>query len=164
MGKLKVWSKQLNDEIELKKEEVFKRDYKFFKIDRLERINERIDIFSDNCEECRNFKTELEDIVSKLPDYINGSPGMRSEYEKRSDKIVNHLKQKHGLIPEQYYSSVWSLIGLVSGILFFGGAAYFFQPGFVKWGLFTGFTIGIIAGRIYGSRKDKMKKSEDLIL
>ncbi|MCF6184102.1 MAG: hypothetical protein L3J56_05675 [Bacteroidales bacterium] len=164
MGKLKVWSKKLNDEIELKKEEIFKRDYKFFKIDRLERINERIDIFSDDCEQCQNFKKEAEDIVSKLPAYINGTPGMRGEYEKRTEKIVKHLKHKHGLVPEQYYSSIWSFTGLLSGTLIFGFTAYLINNGFLKWGLFLGFTIGIIAGRIYGNRKDKFKQNSDLIL
>ena len=164
MGKLKVWSKNLNNEIELKKEEIFKRDYKFFKIDRLERINERIDVFSDNCEICRNFKTESEDIVNRLPEYINGSPGMRAEYEKRTDTIVKHLKQRHGLVPEQYYVSVYSFIGFLSGTLIFGGAAYLIQPGFVKWGLLSGFTFGLLIGRIIGHQKDKTKKTEDLIL
>jgi len=154
----------LNNKIELKKEEIFKRDYKFFKIDRLERINERIDVFSDDCDECTNFKPEVENIVSKLPEYINGSPGMRAEYEKRTDSIVKHLKQKHGLVPEQYYVSVYSFIGFLSGALIFGGTAYLIEPGFVKWGLLSGFTLGLIIGRILGHQKDKTKKVEDLIL
>ncbi len=164
MGKLKVWSKNLNNEIELKKEEIFKRDYKFFKIDRLERINERIDVFSDNCETCRNFKTEIEDIVNRLPEFINGSPRKRAEYEKRNDTIVKHLKLKHGLVPEQYYVSVYSFIGLLIGAILFGGATYLVEPGFVKWGLLSGFTFGLIIGRILGHQKDKTKKAEDLIL
>jgi len=164
MGKLKVWAKKLNDEIELKKEDIFKRDYKFFKIDRLERINERIDVFSDDCAECRNFKHDLEDIVSKLPEYVNGSPGKRAEYEKRSDKIVTHLKKVHGLVPENYYSSNYSFAGIIFGTLFFAGAAYLFYPGFLKWGALAGFTIGLITGRILGSTKDKSKKMNDLVL
>ena len=164
MGKLKVWSKKLNNEIESQKNDIFKRDYKFFKIDRLERINERIDVFSDNCEECKNFKYELEDIVAKLPEYINGSPGKRAEYEKRNDKIVKHLKQKHDLVPEQYYSSLYSFVGFTAGALLLGGIAYLINPGTVKWGLLAGFTAGLIAGRIFGYRKDKTKKMNDLIL
>ncbi len=164
MGELKVWAKKLNDKTELKKEELYKRDFRFFKIDRLERINERIDVFSDNCEDCRNFKPELEDIVNKLPEYINGSPGKRAEYEKRTDKIVKHLKQKHGLVPEQYFSSLYSFYGLLLGTAVIGVLAYFIEPGFLKWGLLSGFTIGLIIGRIYGHQKDKIKKTENLIL
>ncbi len=164
MGKLKVWSKQLNDKIQDQKEAIFKRDYKFFKIDRLERINERIDIFSDNCEQCKNFKPELEDIVNKLPEYINGTPGMRAEYEKRNDKIVKHLKNVHGLVPEQYFSSIYSFIGFISGMILFGMIAYFINPAFLKWGILAGFTLGIITGRIIGTGKDKFKKKNELIL
>ncbi len=163
MGQLKVWAKKQNNEIELKKEEIFKRDYKFFKIDRLEKINERIDVFSDNCDYCQNSKSELEDIVKKLPEYINGSPGMRSEYEKRTEKIVKHLKQKHGLVPDRYYSSLYSFLGLLFGSAT-GLIVFFIEPGFLKWGIFAGFTAGLIVGRIYGHKKDKIKKTENLIL
>ncbi len=164
MGKLKVWSKKMNNEIDLKKEEIYKRDYKFFKIDRLERINERIDVFSDNCKKCEEYKAEIEDIISKLPEYINGSPRMRAEYEKRSENIVRHLKTEHGLVPEQYFSSLYSFFGFTAGALILGAAAYLYNPGFLKWGLITGFTFGLIAGRITGNRKDKEKKKENLIL
>ena len=164
MGSLKIWAKKLNKEIEHKRDAIFKRDYKFFKIDRLERINERIDVFSDDCEKCRNFKPELEDIVNKLPEYINGTPAKRAEYEKRTDKIVKHLKQKHGLVPEQYYSSFYSFVGFLSASVIIGTLAYSIEPGFLKWGLFSGFTIGLILGRIYGHQKDKNKKTENLIL
>lgn len=164
MGKLKVWAKKINGEIEDKKEDIFKRDYKFFKIDRLERINERIDVFSDDCDDCRNLKYDLEDIVSRLSEYVNGSPGKRAEYEKRSDKIVNHLKKVHGLVPENYYSSIFSFAGIIIGTLLFAGTAYLFYPGFLKWGALAGFTAGLITGRILGSTKDKEKKKNNLIL
>ncbi len=164
MGKLKVWAKQLNDRIEIQKEEIYKRDYKFFKIDRLERINERIDEFSDDCEECEKLKSELEDIVDKLPEYINGSPRERAEYEKRNDKIVKHLKQKHGLVPKQYFSSFYSFVGFLSGALIFAGIAYVIHPGYVKWGVLVGFTLGIIIGKIIGNSKDNTKEKQKLIL
>ncbi|NPA67242.1 MAG: hypothetical protein GXO50_01385 [Chlorobi bacterium] len=164
MEKLKVWSKKLNDKIEQKKEDIYKRDYAFFKIDRLERINERIDVFSDNCKTCENFKPELEHIVDKLPEYINGSPRMRAEYEKRSDKVVKHLKKEHGLVSEQYYSSLYSFIGIISGTALFAAISVLIQPGFLKWGALAGFTVGLIAGKIFGHKKDKEKKINDLIL
>ncbi len=164
MGKLKVWSKQLNDKIELKKESVFKRDYKFFKIDRLERINERIDVFSEECQVCESFKTELEDIVEKLPEYINGSPRDRAEYEKRNDKIVKHLKVKHGLVAKQYYASLYALYGLLIGSVSIGIIAYIIHPGFLKWAVMAGFTAGIIIGRVVGNKKDKQILAKDLIL
>lgn len=164
MNKLKIWSQGIKRTINKQKENIYKRDFKFFKIDRLEKIAERIDEYSDNCEECENLKKEVEHISNKLSEYINGSLQERSEYEKRSEIIVKHLKDKHGLISPGYYSAVYSLAGFSAGISVFTGIAYLINPVFWKFGLLIGFTLGIIAGRIYGNKKDKQKKNAGLIL
>ena len=164
MGNLKTWSVSIKKKIDTKRDKIYKRDFKFFKIDRLVRITERIDEFSNKCEECNNFKTEIEQITDKLPEYINGSPRQRAEYEKRNETIVKHLKNIHNLVQAEYYSAVYALTGLGAGTVFGCGISYLIHPGFLRYGFLCGFTIGIITGRILGKRKDKRNKKENLIL
>ena len=164
MEKIQVWSKSIQLNIEKQKEEIFKRDYKFFKIDRLERIAERIDQYSENCMICEEFKTEIEDLSMTAASHINGSPRERSRFEKRNELIVKHLKEEHQLVQKDYYASVYSLAGFAAGLLIFGGAAFFIDIRYFIFGLLTGFTLGIITGRIIGRNKDKQKEKEGLIL
>lgn len=164
MNKVRAWSNTVKKEIENQRDNIFKRDYKFFKIDRLERISERVDDFSGECEKCKELKIEIEDIVSGLSDSVNGSPGNRSRYEKRNERIVKHLKNEHKLIHRDYYSSVYSFAGLVFGLVLFGSVTFLINIEYFTFGLLTGFTVGIIVGRVIGRRKDKEKERTGLIL
>lgn len=164
-NKLKVWSKKIKVEIDAQIDDIYKRDYKFYKIDRLERIAERIDEFSDDCSECNHLKSEVEDIVTNLSDSLqNGNTELRSEYEKRNEKIVKHLRSVHKLSYKEYYASVYSFIGIVSGTIVLGFIGWLILPQLLVFSLLTGFTIGIIAGRMIGKKKDKEQERNSLIL
>ncbi len=162
--KLKVWSKKIKTEINIQINDIYKRDYKFYKIDRLERMAEKIDEFSDDCKQCNAFKTDIEDISKKLSTYLAGSPSLRSEYEKRNEKIVKHLQKNHNLSYKEYYTSSYSFIGIISGSAFFGAVMWFINPNFIVPTILMGFTIGIIIGRIMGKKKDKKQEKNGLIL
>jgi len=163
--KLKVWSKKIQTEIDAQIDNIPKRDYKFYKIDRLERIAERIDEFSDNCSECEAFKNNVEEIVNKLTESLqSGSPKLRSEYEKNNEEIVKHLQKVHQLSYKEYYASAYSFIGLLSGAILFTVIFYFINSNFLIPASLFGFTFGIIIGRIIGKRKDKEKVKNNLIL
>lgn len=164
MSKVRAWSNNIKKGINSQRDNIFKRDFKFFKIDRLERISERIDDFSDKCDKCEKYKIEIESIVSDLSDAINGSPGERSRYEKRNEVIVKHLKQDHDMIHRDYYSSVYSFAGLTFGLVLFGAVTFLINIEYFTFGLLLGFTVGIIAGRILGRKKDREKESKGLIL
>ena len=164
-NKLKVWSKKIKADIDSQKDDIYKRDYKFYKIDRLEQIAERIDEFSDECSECNNLKSEVEDIVANLSDSLqNGNTKLRSEYEKRNEKIVKHLRNVHELSYKEYYVSVYSFIGFVAGTIVLGFIGWLILPQLLVFSLLTGFTIGIITGRLMGKRKDKEQERNGLIL
>ncbi len=163
-NKLKVWSKKIQNDIDEQIDDIYKRDYKFYKIDRLERMSVRIDEFSDTCSECEALKTEVEDITSRLAEYLKGIPQMRSEYEKRNEEIVTHLQKAHGLAYKEYFVSSYSFIGFASGSAVFAGIMWFINPNFIIPSLLMGFTVGLIIGRILGKRKDKEKAANGLIL
>ncbi len=163
-NKLNVWSKKIKTDIDAQIDDIYKKDYKFYKIDRLERMSERIDEYSDSCSECDAFKTEVEDIVENLTESLKGSPTLRSEYEKRNEKIVKHLKEVHHLSYKEYYASVYSFVGFATGSVVLGGISWLINPTFLTFGLLAGFTIGIIAGRIIGKKKDNEQTRNSLIL
>ncbi|MCF6366058.1 MAG: hypothetical protein L3J35_07635 [Bacteroidales bacterium] len=163
--KLNVWSKKIKTEIDSQIDDIFKRDYKFYKIDRLERIAEKIDAFSDNCSECESLKNEVEDIVANLTKSLkSGSPKLRSEYEKRNEKIVNHLKKVHNLSYKEYYASSYSFIGFATGTILFTAIFWFINSNFLLPASLFGFTFGIIIGRIIGKKKDREQEQNNLIL
>ena len=164
MSKLNVWSNTIKQNIENQRESIFKRDYKFFKIDRLEKVAERIDEYSDNCEVCQSFKPEVENISLNVAELINGSPNNRSQYEKRNEVLIKHLKEEHGLVHREYYASVYSFAGFAGGIILFGGIAFLIDIRYFVFSLLLGFTIGIIVGRVLGRKKDREKERKNLIL
>jgi len=161
---LRVWSKTIKNKIDDQIDDIYKRDYKFYKIDRLERIAEHIDDFSTECEECKAYKKEIEGITERLSEYLKGIPQLRSEYEKRNEKIVKHLQKKHKLAYKEYYASSYSFLGFVSGSVLFGGIMWFINPNFVFPTILMGFAIGLIVGRIIGKKKDKENEQNNLIL
>jgi VIT1/CCC1 family predicted Fe2+/Mn2+ transporter len=164
MSKLYVWSNQIKTEIDSRKDSLYTKDYKFFKIDRLERMAQRIDEFSDQCDECMQFKQEIESLSRTFVDSINGSSTDKLVFEKRNESIVNHLKKKHGLVHKDFYVALYSFLGFLSGSVFLGLIFYIFKKEYLTLGLFMGFAAGMIAGRIYGRKKDKFKISRNEIL
>ncbi len=164
MSKVFAWSNQIIKDIESRKDYIYKKDYAFFKIDRLTRMAQRIDQFSDNCETCLHLKSEIESLAEIYPDAINGSANDKFNFEKRNEAIVKHLKYKHALVQKDYYMALFSFIGFFIGTLFFGLTAFLFAKEYLTFALLSGFTIGIITGRIYGKKKDQLKTKQNQIL
>jgi len=164
MEKLNVWSRSINTKIEEQQEKLYKSDFKFFKLDRLVKISVKVDEFSDECEECETIKGKIEDLVEKIPDLLNGSPRDRHHYEKQNDAYMKHLEKKHGIVQPTYFLAVFTLIGIIIGLAIGGGIAWLIHPGYISTGLMIGFSIGILAGRIYGKILDKKKKILGLVL
>jgi len=164
MSKLYAWSNQIITEIDSRKDSLYNKDYKFFKIDRLERMAQRIDEFSDRCDECMQFKPEIESLSQTFVDSINGSSTDKLVFEKRNESIVNHLKKKHGLVHKDFYVALYSFFGFLSGSILFGLIFFIVQKEYFTLGLFIGFAAGMIAGRIYGRKKDRLKIKRNEIL
>ncbi len=185
MDKLNVWATKIKRDIEAQDDNIYKRDYKFFKIDQLEQLAQHVDTFSGSCAHCQSLKPEIEDITQKISYYVNGSPSDRVEYERRNEKIVNHLKKEHKLSAEGYYASIYTLLGLLIGLIISFGLAFLLVEAleFKKIGLMLtdtksdypgsqtvrlvfllGFIPSILIGRFLGVRKDKSQRRNKLIL
>ncbi|MEA2040921.1 MAG: hypothetical protein U9N85_00020 [Bacteroidota bacterium] len=164
MENLKTWSTKIKREIDEKKDQIYKRDYKFFKLDRLGNIAEHTEEFAPDCTVCEASKKDIEDIVERIPDYLAGETKKRREYEKRNEKMVKHLQKIHSLYPKNYFISVYSLAGFTGGIVLGAGISYLINPEMLFRGVILGFIAGLFLGRILGAKKDKQQKADNLTL
>lgn len=132
------------------------KDYRFYQIEKLKRIAAILDhVNQKNCLDCKHTKVELETIVNELDRLINKSGVNRSEYEKRVEKIIKHLKKAHQIYQEHHftytYSGTHTLAGIVLGLVLSYGTFYSFNPHV----FFACAGLGMIIGNIRGAKKDK---------
>ncbi|MCF8370953.1 MAG: hypothetical protein K9H64_04975 [Bacteroidales bacterium] len=147
------WVLLIKNNIEKHKETVHKRDVRFFQFDQLVRIAERLDNFEKTCPECSGHKGVLEEISSSLTQYVNTSPSMKREFEKKTDRIKKHLKTAHQIIPVYFFLSLYSFLGLAIGAgvgVIAGLAFYSYFINIIVFSTIVGLTIGYILG----SKKD----------
>lgn len=133
------------------------RDYRFYQIEKIKRIAALLDK-QTSCLDCKYAKEELEAIVDDLDRLINKSGVNRSEYEKKVEKLLKHLKEEHQVYQQHHftytYSGVYMLAGVVFGLLLSYGMFYDFNPTI----FFLCSGISLIVGNFLGSKKDKACK------
>ncbi len=132
------------------------KDYRFYQIEKLKRIAALLDDTKQkNCLDCKHAKIELGKIVDELDRLINKSGVNRSEYEKRVEKIIKHLKDAHQIYQEHHFtytlSGIYTLVGIAFGLIIAYGVFHSFNPHI----FFACAGIGMITGNIRGSKKDK---------
>lgn len=151
------WYRKIAEQIA--EHNISSRDYKFFQIERFLRAVRRLEHYSENenCIECNYLKNTAEDIALNLEEYINGKRAKKIEFEKKFDKILHHLKQRHRLTPYSYFVAIYSLIGMLAGAAIGALIGMLISPVYMKVGGLVGWAIGLITGRLFGSRKDRFK-------
>lgn len=81
------------------------KDFRFYQIEKLKRIAALLaDAKQKNCLDCKHARIELEKIVDELDRLINKSGVNRSEYEKRVEKIIKHLKDAHQIYQAHHFT------------------------------------------------------------
>ena len=132
------------------------KDYRFYQIEKLKRIATLLDhVKQKNCLDCKHAKKELENIVDELDRLINKSGVNRSEYEKKVEKIIRHLKDAHQIYQAQHftytYSGTHTLVGIALGLVLSYGIFYSFNPH-----IFVACAgMGMLIGNIRGAKKDR---------
>jgi len=144
-------SKEIDEQIDLF---ISVRDYRFYQIEKLKRIAKLLGN-QKNCLDCKYFRTELEAIVADLDRLINKSGVNRREYEKRVEKLIKHLKDQHQVYQAHHftytYSAIYTLVGAAFGLLISYGLFYDFNLTI----FFLSSGVGMFAGNVLGSKKDK---------
>ncbi len=157
------WLQSIELNLNQQKEKIHKRDQRFFQVDQLLRIAERLDKFSVNCQECKDQKPVLHEISSKLADTINSGPSEKREFERKTDPVKKHLKKRHQIFPVYFFVSLYSFLGIASGVVI----ALLFslvRPDLLYHGLVTFIIIGLIVGYFYGNKLDWKVRRENRLL
>ena len=148
------WYNHINEEINLQKDLLTKKDYKKYKLDLLLRLAGRVDSFSAICGQCQTFQLEITQLTEVLRNLYLMSKEKRKSYFKTISIITKHLQKEHKLVTEGYYVGIAMAIGTGIGVAI--GAAL------KNAGIGPG--IGIALGLIVGSYLDKKAKKEGRVI
>jgi hypothetical protein len=108
------WYSQISRRLGELKHKLLPRDVKEYQIDKLLSISRRVDEFSAVDPACREYRQEIDAMVTEL--YSAPLSQARNKYQMwKIGELISHLKKKHGLVNEGEYLG-WSLvIGLIAG-------------------------------------------------
>ncbi|WP_245823528.1 hypothetical protein [Metabacillus halosaccharovorans] len=121
-----------------------------------ERVAEKLDSLSENCQECEQQLLELKNHFIKLKaDLDNLDKNALKQHQHFIQQTYNHLQKKHKLLPEGYYMSIYMSIGMSMGVVF--GLTIFDN---IALGIPIGMCLGIAIGA--GLDADIKKKGKTI--
>jgi hypothetical protein len=156
------WLNEKYDQIEDLSKDFSISKYNLLKISFLKRLIEESLIHSKTCTDCKNHLVELESMIEKIPllDQIDH----RSPYEKRFNTIRGHFHKKHGFIPPYHYSTLWTLGGIILGVVSSIAISFFLYGRILLDPILAGLALGLIVGYLIGSTKEaSYRKSKKII-
>lgn len=161
--------KEWLDEIEstFQDEKFTAAQIRYFRPDRFIKMAGRIEEFKSDCKICETYFDEAVEAISRLKSEKGISEEAFYAYNSLFKKLTEHLRVKHKLVFPRYYSSIFTLIGILSGLVIWLVIWQFLgtkiDPIIDNKTMFLilGFA-GLSIGRLVGNRKDK--KIQDLNL
>ena len=150
------------EEIELtfQDEKFTAKQIRYFRPDRFIRMAERMEDFKSDCRICEAYFEEAVEIISRLKSEKGISDEVFYTYNTLFKKLTEHLRTGHHLVYPRYYSSIFTLIGIITGLAIwlllwqFIGIKMEFLLDSKTMFLVLGFA-GLSIGRLVGMRKDK---------
>jgi len=150
-----TWLANIYQSLDNKKGRFHPSDFRFYNIAHLPLIANKTAKHSENCLICKENIGLLEKLVDELPESLNDKDSKR-KFEMNKDKIVSHLKKEHKLRFANYFASLYTLVGTLTGVLLWFILTKLF-PGKTSDTLFIFIVIGMILGYLTGKIKDKRK-------
>ncbi len=150
------------EEIELtfQDEKFTAKQIRYFRPDRFIRMAERMEEFKSDCKICKACFDEAFVLIARLKSEEGISEEAFFTYNTLFKKLTEHLRTKHQLVFPRYYSSIFTLIGILSGLAVWlvfwklAGSKMEFILDNRTMLLILGFA-GLSMGRLVGMRKDK---------
>ncbi|OPZ93941.1 MAG: hypothetical protein BWY74_00945 [Firmicutes bacterium ADurb.Bin419] len=155
-------AKKLVDDINAVKSNLDAKKVKFFRVDRLKNIVDRLNQYSDSCTECTDFLNTFEtDMMNNLkPDDIQRS----RTYLKNFNKIVSHLCKKHKLVTPSYYVGLYLSLGMSVGMTIGMSIGIAISSNTMSVGMSLGMSLGMSFGILIGSLMDADAKKKGIVI
>ena len=134
-----------------------KKQTKYYRLDFVERIANRLGSLYFDCQECADFICSLESHIDNIGTNAN-KPTYR-EYHKYLNKVVSHLTSSHSLVDNNYYMSVFMPIGMMLGMALESLSSY---NGWSNMGVST--SLWLCIGVALGVSQDAKAKKEGRVI
>ena len=142
--------------LEQLKNELSEKNAKRLNIHLFERLIKRLESFSENCTECKDY---IEAVNVHIEDLINKQNQIETQDSKAHrqmvSRIISHLQKEHKLVTEGYYAGAYMSMGISFGLIF--GLVIF--DNMTLW-----LSVGLCLGLAIGSGKDADAKKKGLII
>ena len=142
--------------LEQLKNELSEKNAKRLNIHLFERLIKRLESFSENCTECKDY---IEAVNVHIEDLINKQNQIETQdikaHRQMVSRIISHLQKEHKLVTEGYYAGAYMSMGISFGLIF--GLVIF--DNMTLW-----LSVGLCLGLAIGSGKDADAKKKGLII
>ncbi len=141
------WLESIEKEISSLKDKIGKKDYQEYKLDYLQRVAQKVALFSLNCTECHGNQQNILRMVSNVMDSSQMTAGQMEDYFNTFRSVINHL-EGHIAKPINL-SRIMLIIGsliLLTSIIF---VCIIFSLENDPSNLNTGLTLYILAGPLF---------------
>ena len=150
------WSEDYYSRLEKIRNQIPKTDFRFFNLGHLPLIAKKTEGFSAQCHTCKSNLKTLAELAEMLPDCLL-QPESRKVFEKNKYQVEKHLYKIHRVSYANFYYSLFSFLGVFIGIIIGSILSYFITKKInVNYMLISG-TIGLLAGQIFGKKRDHIK-------
>ena len=163
-AKKSEWYQQIEENIQKELDKGIKNgDFKFYNVEGFLNLAAKIDKLSHHCPFCQNLQKDIEIYSYDLAYYINNSHKSRKQFEDGQEKIKTHLYKTHGVVTRNYYLSLYTFLGIFIGSL--AGFLFYYMLAMDSFKAITLIfaAIGLIIGRILGTRKEKHLKKQEKV-
>lgn len=141
-------------------EKVHASDQRFYNIAVIPQLTGKLETTASTCEGCKKNLKNLLILSGKVDFYINDSTNSRKQYEQIILDAKKHLKGTHNITEQNYYTSLYTILGLVAGLAIGILSATFMNfPVFEV--IIISTTVFLIGFRLRGSTKDRIQKKRD---
>ncbi len=125
-----------------------------FRIEEFRKQIGRTAVFAKTCNECKNNKAAIDEIILKLDEAVKVPGNTRREYDRLLSHLSRHMMKEHKIFPPNYFRNLYSFFGLSAGLA--AGFILYFSVSSLNWEMLaSSMVIGSAIGYFTGIAKDK---------
>lgn len=156
-----TWQEKLKAQLAQHEEQsIPTKDLRFYHVDTLLRYAGHTERYAGQCAICRTNMQEIENVVSRLPEFLEGHTVGRKTYEQYYTQLESHLKQEHRLETKNYKINLFRFYGMLIGILFGMALGKWVDAFTFDKAVLISWLIGLLVGQLWGRRKEKELEEE----